>query len=324
MRTDLILRLYKKLILTCPSLWKKIYQSMQGEPIPHWLQFFIYQLFHRSIERVLEQIQPNLVVCTHPFNSSSLARLKKSGYPVSLCTVITDFHAHGVWVQPEVDLYLVSGDEVRQQLIRMGIPQNRIAVTGIPVKANFWRKTDKQEARRKLKLNDLTTVMVMGGGLGLGGIEELAHSLIKWKESIQLLICTGYNDPLRLSLQQNKHFQHPHIVIMGFVDMIDTLLDATDLLITKPGGLTCFEALGKGVPMLIYKPIPGHEEFNCSHLVSRELAVRISNPHEVDQWIEKLLFSPAAFEHLRMNIKQFQRRINPLAGAKAVLQLLTS
>lgn len=253
--TAIFFHSYKKLITMYPWLWKKIYESKQSQPISDWLQFTIYQLFHRKLEQMLDQIQPDLVICTHPFNSSSIARLKKRGYPINLCTVITDFHAHGMWVQPEVDLYLVSDDDVHQQLRKMGIPKYRIAVTGIPVKSNFWKKTDKQEARRRLHLKDLPTVMIMGGGLGLGGIQELAHSLIKWREFVQILICTGYNDSLRFALQRNAHFQHQHIVILGFVDMIDTLLDAADLLITKPGGLTCFEALSKGVPMLIFQPI---------------------------------------------------------------------
>lgn len=318
----LIFILYKKIITTCPYLWKIMYQTHQNGPIPYWLQFMIYQLFHRNMEKVLRDLNPDLVICTHPFCSSSLSRIKRMGYPIRLCTGITDFHVHSVWVQPEVDLYIVSNDEACRHLIQLGIAEHRISVTGIPIQSNFWTKSNKHQVREKLNLKNLPTVMVMGGGLGLGGIEDLAHSLIKWKESIQLLICTGYNNDLRISLERNIQFQHPHIVIMGFVDIVDELLDASDLLITKPGGLTSFEALSKGVPMLLYKPIPGHEEYNCNHLIKHELAVRIHNRQEVDPWIEKLLFFPNAFERLYENMEQFQQKINPLAGAEAVLELL--
>ncbi|MEV2909602.1 hypothetical protein ABNF65_13370 [Paenibacillus larvae] len=95
-RTAFFFRVYMKLITVYPFLWKKIYESKQNQPISQWLQFTIYQLFHRNIEQILDKIQPDLIICTHPFNSSSIARLKKMGYPVSLCTVITDFHAHGI------------------------------------------------------------------------------------------------------------------------------------------------------------------------------------------------------------------------------------
>lgn len=320
--TSLFLRSYKKIITDYPYLWKIIYQSKKNQPVPYLLQLIIYHLFHRNMDQILKQSKPDLVICTHPFSSSSLSRIKKMGHPVRLCTVITDFHVHRVWVQPEVDLYIVSGEEVHRQLIAMGIMQERIAVTGIPIRMNFWTKNSKQEARKKLKLNNLPTVMVMGGGLGLGGMKDLAFSLLKWKDSIQLLICTGSNDSLRLSLLHNKHFQHSHIIIMGFVDMIDELFDATDLIITKPGGITCFEALTKGVPLFLYQPIPGHEEHNCSHLVNSELAIKINDRQEMDDWIEKLLFTPEVFEPWLARIKQFQKKVNPLAGAKSVIELL--
>ncbi|WP_199620415.1 MGDG synthase family glycosyltransferase [Paenibacillus alkalitolerans] len=325
-KSELVLRTYKQIIATCPYLWKIIYHRLtkQNQPVPYWLQFMIYRLFHRNIETVLEQMNPDLVICTHPFSSSTLSRVKKNGYPVSLCTVITDFHAHRVWVHPEVDLYIVSNDEVCRQLIQMGIQKHRITVAGIPIKSSFWMQNSKQEARRKLNLKNMPTVLVMGGGLGLGGIRDVARWLMKWKESIQLIICTGFNDSLRISFERDKHFRHPHIVIVGFVDNIDELLDAADLLVTKPGGLTCFEALSKGVPMLIYQPIPGHEEYNCNHLVKHHMAIRINNRQDTDRWIEKLLFFPEALERLSQNMKQFQQKMNPYAGVKAVIDLLAN
>ncbi|CAM3926954.1 galactosyldiacylglycerol synthase [Paenibacillus alkaliterrae] len=322
--SNLIFRTYMQMITRCPYVWKKIYRnlSQQMQATPSWLQLLIYQLFHRNIERVLEQSKPDLVICTHPFISSSLSRLKKMGYPVNMCTVITDFHAHLVWIQHEVDLYMVSSDDVRRQLIDSGISKHRIAVTGIPVHSNYWSRESKLDVRNTLNLKNIPTVLVMGGGEGLGGIKQIAHSLIKWKERIQLFICTGYNDSLKVSLERNKQFQHPNIKIVGFVDIIDKLLDASDLLITKPGGLTCFEALSKGVPMLIYQPIPGHEEYNCNHLVKLNLALRIHHWKEVDDWIEKLLCFPESFDQFYKHIEQFQQKMNPLAGAKAIMDLL--
>lgn len=321
---DLVLRIYKQSITTFSFLWKKIYEHLtnSNHTTPYWLQFLIYQLMHRNLEIVLEQINPDLVICTHPFSSSSLSRLKRKGYQVHLCTVVTDFHVHKVWAQPEVDLYMASNEDVARQLIRYGISAQRIAVTGIPVKSDFWKKKNKLEARNGLHLKNLPTVLVMGGGLGLGGIKEIANTLIKWTNNIQLIICAGSNEPLKTFLENNVLFQHPHIVILGYVNFIDQLLDAADVLITKPGGLTCFEALTKGIPMLIYEPIPGHEEYNCDYLVGRNLAIKVRSKQEVDNWIEKLLLFPETFKGLHENMKKFQLNTDPLAGAKVVLNLL--
>lgn len=322
--TTLMFHSYIKMIIMFPPLWRKMYQYKQNKPLSNWVKFIIYHIFHREIEVLLDQVKPHLIICTHPFSSSSASRLKRLGYPFTLCTVITDFHVHRAWVHPEVDVYLVPSDEVKYQLINMGIQRNRIVVTGIPIRSIFWTKKNKQEVRQKLKLRDLPTVMVMGGGLGLGGIYQLAHTLLKWKEELQMVICTGSNEKLKRSLTQDEKFHHPHIHILGFVEIIDEWMEASDLLITKPGGLTCFEALVKGVPMLLYQPIPGHEEKNSDFLVNNHLAIRIDTQNEVDVWMQKLIFSPQEFKFIHDRIRQFQQKIDPMASAGFIIKLLIS
>lgn len=320
--TTFMFRLYVHLITKYPSVWRKLYLKKQSQPVSRRLQFVMYQMFHRKVKDLLDQEKPGLVVCTHPFASSSMSRLKRIGYPFNLCTVITDFHAHGVWVQPEVDLYLVSCDKVQRELVDMGVNKNRIRITGIPTKAPFWSKHDKQEVRRKLQLKDMPTVMLMGGGFGLGGIGRLACTLAKWKESLQLVICAGHNERLKRSLTAHASFHHPHIRVLGFVDTIDEWMDASDLLITKPGGLTCFEALSKGIPMLLYQPIPGHEEHNCDFFITNQLAVRIDSENEVDDWIHKLLDCPREMELFQERMKRYAQKTDPLDSAASIMQLL--
>jgi processive 1,2-diacylglycerol beta-glucosyltransferase len=318
----LLLNTYLKIIVRSPSLWGKMYHYKQTEPLSNWKKFIIYQLFHRQIEFLLHQEKPHLIICTHPFTSSSVSRLKRMGYRFTLCSVITDFHVHGAWVHREVDVYLVSNEDVYHQLIHMGIPKNRIVVTGLPIRSNFWTKKNKQEMRKKLKLKNIPTVIIMGGGLGLGGIQPIARALLKWKEKIQVIICTGFNKTLRTALLRDEMFHHPHFHILGFVNHIDEWMEAADLLITKPGGLTCFEALSKGLPMYIYQPIPGHEEKNCDFLINNHLAIKIDDTNHIDTLIEKLLISPQELEFLHNKIREFQQKIDPLASAKFIVDQL--
>ncbi|ANB61190.1 MGDG synthase family glycosyltransferase [Anoxybacteroides amylolyticum] len=320
--TRLLLNTYLKIIARSPSLWGKMYRYKQSKPLSDWEKFLIYQLFHRQIEVLLEQENPDCIICTHPFTSSSASRLKRRGYRFTLCSVITDFHVHGAWVHREVDVYLVSSEEVQRQLVRMGVSKNRIVVTGLPIRSNFWTKKNKQEMRKKLKLKNIPTVIIMGGGLGLGGIQQLAYSLLKWKEKIQVIICTGFNETLRTELLREVMFHHPHFHILEFVHHIDEWMEAADLLITKSGGLTCFEALSTGLPMCIYQPIPGHEEKNCDFLINNHLAIKIEDMNHMDVLIEKLLFSPQELEFLHNQIRQFQQKIDPLASAKFIVNQL--
>ena len=320
--TKIIVRLNQKMNSLSPSLWGKVYHYKHNETLSNWKKFIIYLLFHRKIENLIEHEKPHLVICTHPFTSSSISRLKKLGYTFTLCTVLTDFHVHGAWVNSGVDIYLVSNEDMYNQLINMGVKKNRIAVTDMPIRSNFWVRKNKQEMRQKLGLKNIPTIMIMGGGLGLGGIQEIAHALVKWKENIQIIICTGNNEPLKRVLFNNKKFHHPHVHILGFVDIIDEWMEAADLLITKAGGLTCFEAMSKGLPIYIYRPIPGHEEKNCEFLINNHLALKIDDITNLDSVIGKLLFSPQEITSLYDRLKEYQRKINPLASAELIIKQL--
>src|SRR5690606_22181416 len=124
----------------------------------------IYYLFYRRVEKILDQEKPHFIICTHFFCSITMARLKRSGYPIPLCVVITDFHVHGVWVHPEVDMYFVANRVVAEHLVRMGIQKEKIFVTGMPIRSDFWKPRDKYRIRRQLRLKNLPTILVMGGG----------------------------------------------------------------------------------------------------------------------------------------------------------------
>ncbi|CEH32336.1 galactosyldiacylglycerol synthase [Aneurinibacillus migulanus] len=320
--TMLLFQIYLKMIFVFPFLWRKMYRYKQNVPLSMRRKFIIYHLFHRRIKMLVELECPDLVVCTHPFICSSISRLKRMGYTWILCTVITDFHVHGNWVHPEVDVYLVSSKKVQEQLLQMGIPECRIIITGLPIRESFWIKHEKQDIRQKLQLKNIPTVLIIGGGLGLGGIREVAHSLLKWKEEVQVIICIGSNKILKKRLIRDKRFNHPNIRILDFVENIDEWMDASDLLITKPGGLTCFEALFKGIPLLLYRPIPGHEESNSDCLIEHCLAIKANNQREVNDWMKKLLFSPEGMKTLRQQVEQFRQTINPLASAEFIVKQL--
>ncbi|GAA0453796.1 MGDG synthase family glycosyltransferase [Alkalibacillus silvisoli] len=320
--TSVFVHSYQKLSTQLPTLWRKLYHFQQHQPVSMSLQYSIYKLFHRKIEDVLEQFEPDLVICTHPFCSSTVARKKRLGFKVKQCTILTDCYAHGIWAQPEVDLYFVPNQGVKDQMVDMGIKSDRIVVTGIPVDPKFSTNENKHHIRKELNLKELPTVLIMGGGLGLGGIPQIANTIAKWKEELQIVICTGKNEKLKDSLLDNKDFQHTNIHVLGYVDNVDEWMEASDLLITKPGGLTCFEAIFKGVPLLIYQPLFGHEEENCQFFVKQELAIELSGEDMVDDYINKLLNEPEEINKIRQNMQQFQQKMDPQRSVQSIVEFL--
>ncbi|WP_141395211.1 MULTISPECIES: MGDG synthase family glycosyltransferase [Bacillus] len=313
-------KMYLTLINDYPNLWRFLYTSSQNKLCSRWYSFVLYLFFYKKMHSLLTEYQPDIIICTHPF-SNTLASKFKNNSTFILCTLVTELHLHGCWVNPEIDFYFVSSDKMNEDLQKFGTENERIRVTGLPTRKGFWNRQDKGNARAKLKLKNIPTVLIMGGGLGLGGMEKVAIELFSLKEEIQIIICTGNNIELKKGLEMISS-GHPHIKILGYESSIHDWMDASDLLITKPGGSTCFEALVKGLPMIITNPISGHEEQNCSFLTNNDLAIHIEELTDLVPVVKEMLFIKKSKKKALRSITKFNQSIDPLASAKHIVKLL--
>lgn len=282
-----ILSAYRLTVSTNPALVGMLYRKQHDKPLKRLTALALHKLFYNHTADVIRQLRPDLIVCTHPIPSAIIGRLKASGLDVPLCTVITDYDAHGSWMNRQVDQFLVSTESVRRTLLKRGVHPNSVNVTGIPVHPTFWTKEDKAVVRRKLKLKNMPTVFIMGGGWGLVANKELFYQLAQWKDRVQLVFCVGNNQKLLTKLKSSPAFSHPNIVVIGQTKEVSKWMDASDLLITKPGGMTCTEAMAKGLPMLFCESIPGQEEKNCEYFVSGGYG-EVLSPLVLDRWLHAI------------------------------------
>lgn len=285
----LILSAYRKTVSTRPRLVGMLYRSQYKKSLNRLTRLALHRIFYAQAQRVIEQIKPDLIICTHPFPNAVVSRLKRQGLTVPLYTLITDYDAHGTWVNPEVDEYLVSTPHVKDMLMLRGIPPEYIHVTGIPVHPKFWERSSREVLRAELQLKNMPTVLIMGGGWGLVFNKDLLSKLAVRAQDIQFVFCMGQNEKLVATMREDPVFQHPNIHILGHRDDIHKLMDVSDLLITKPGGMTCTEGAAKGIPMLFYEPIPGQEEVNSHFFVSEGYAEILDSPSVIDKWLRLLL-----------------------------------
>lgn len=242
----MILNAYRRTIIHSPKLVGIMYRSQYKKSLNRFTQLALHRLFYMQTATMIEQHRPDAIVCTHPIPNAIIARLKRLGMELPLYTVITDYDAHGTWIADGVSLYFVSTDEVRSKLLHRGVTTENIRVTGIPVHPNFWRANDPAALNLRFGLKPMPTVLVMGGGWCILGHKEMLERLASWREHIQLLLCMGSNSDQMEAQAKNPIFDHPHIHLFGFTNEIDKLMDVSDLLITKPGGMTCTEAMIKG------------------------------------------------------------------------------
>lgn len=292
----MILNAYRRTIIHSPKLVGIMYRAQYKKSLNRFTQLALHRLFYMQTATMIEQLRPDAIVCTHPIPNAIIARLNRLGMELPLYTVITDYDAHGTWIADGVSSYFVSTDEVRSKLLERGVKAASIRVTGIPVHPNFLKANDRAELYLHFGLKPMPTIMVMGGGWGMLGHKELLDRLVVWRDRIQLLLCMGSNSDHMEALVKNPIFDHPNIHLFGFTNEIDKLMDVSDLLITKPGGMTCTEALTKGIPMMFCTPLPGQEEENCHYFTSRGFGKEITALADIDLACEQLTTcSPGAW-----------------------------
>lgn len=317
-----ILSAYRKTVSSQPKLVGMMYKTQYDKSLNRLTKLALHRIFYTHASQVIEQLNPDLIICTHPIPAAVISRLKRRGLHVPLYTLITDYDAHGSWVNAEVNRYLVSTPRVKSILTGRGIPPEQVTVTGIPVHPKFWERSNKTQLRQELGLADIPTVLIMGGGWGLMFGKDIMDSLTARMDEIQLIFCMGSNDKLVDKMRKDPAFHHPNIKIIGYSSEINKLMDASDLLITKPGGMTCTEGQAKGIPMLFYHAIPGQEEKNCQYFVELGLA-EILDSEVVDKWFTMLLREYAALEEQRRQ-RLAPDRIQPHHCASSVLDIIGS
>jgi processive 1,2-diacylglycerol beta-glucosyltransferase len=189
-----------------------------------------------------------------------------------------------------VDLYCVAAEETKARLVARGAKAENIVATGIPIAAKFSSKPDVKAVRKQYGLrDDLGVMLVLSGGFGMGPVAEILEELDKVPNKFQTVVVTGRNEELRrdLAAQDRKHPTH----ILGFASNMHELMAISDLVITKPGGLTSSEALAMGKPLFILNPIPGQEAANSDFLLERGAAGKVNRVEDLPYRIEQLLGS---------------------------------
>lgn len=318
----LILSAYRKTVSKQPKVVGMMYRSNYEKSLNRFTQLALHRMFYTHTSQVISQLKPDMIVCTHPVPNAVVGRLKRLGLNIPLYTVITDYDAHGSWLNQEVNKFLVSTAVVRGKLLDRGVAPTRIEVTGIPVHPDFWTSGNRSEALKHFNLKEMPTVLIMGGGWGLLYEDELLEYMIRWRESVQLIFCVGSNEKVQEEMRADPLFQHPNIRVMGFTKEVSKLMDIADVLVTKPGGMTCTEGMSKGVPMLFYHPIPGQEEENCEYFVQNGFGEVLDSKETVDKWFSMIQNPEAANRFHDELLAKRNQQYDPTACAKAVLQFM--
>lgn len=292
-----------------PALWGWLSRRRRAKLHRGTAPVWVFRYGCRELLKQLVSFAPDLVISTEVGAAELAALLKRSGrMNVPVMAVLTDFQAEPPWVQREIDLYCVPAEEVKAELMGWGVLPNRVVVTGIPVDPAFALAFEKEEVRQALGLDARRpVVLVMGGGMGPMPMAALVEELQLCGLPIQVLGLTGHDQKLQTRLETLRGKIALDLVPFGWTNNIPELMAASDLLITKPGGLTLAEALTVGLPMVLTHPIPGPEERHCRRLVEAGVAVEVKTLNELPEKVASLLNDHAELDRMRQRAHELAR-----------------
>ncbi len=280
----------------------------------------------RPFVKLLREYQPDLIVCTHFLPAEIVSWLKaKERLASRQVIIVTDFDVHAMWLVHHYERYFVALEEARVYLEVLGIPAEKITVSGIPIDPVFAIKKDKREMRAKHGLEpDRTTILLSAGGFGVGSVDALVSSLLPLQHRAQVVAICGRNEELkqRLSKLASQTNRDANVILkpFGYTKEMDELMTASDLVLGKPGGLTTSEALAKGLVFVIVNPIPGQEERNSDHLLEGAAAIRCNNLPTLSYKLDRLLADPQRFKSMQANA----RRMGHPNAAKEIVDKLAA
>ncbi len=258
---------------------------------------------------LVREFKPDSIICTHFMPAGVLSYLIGQGrLEAELGIAVTDFHFHAYWITRAFHWYFVAQEEDKIHMEGLGLPGDRIHVTGIPLEPEFSQPVDKSAVLRSLHLNpEVPTLLVAGGALGLSPAVAVARRLRQLNRNFQAIIVCGKNDDLRRDIGELMVGREDRFRVLGYTDRMPDLMGAATLLLSKPGGLTTAEALSRGLPMVVLDPIGGQEERNSDVLLEAGAAVKCTEVTVLNHKLERLLDDPARIAAMSENARRLGR-----------------
>lgn len=304
---------YREMAKKMPWAWGKIYNDSQKGPLAH-ISSRSNKIMAIKLLRLLREKQPDLIISTHPFGSQMCSYLKrKRKINAKIATILTDFAPHSQWLvgSDYTDYFFVAHDKMKSYLLSQNIEENKIFVTGIPLSNKFLCKYDRNDVLKNFELKDNKfNILFFGGGeFGLGKTRtvEIFEEFSKFAKSrdFQLIGIAGKNEKMKLAFENivRENNCEENVKVLEFTNKVPELMSISDLVVTKPGGMTTTESLASELPMIIINPIPGQEVENAEFLESKNIAIWIRKDDDVNEVLKNLFESPTKLKEMKQNTK---------------------
>lgn len=306
---------YREMAKKAPNLWGKVYSNSQSGVLGH-VSSRANKIMAIKLKKLICEKNPDLIISTHPFSSQMVSYLKKKGkVNCKLATILTDFASHEQWLvgHEYTNFFFVSNDNMEKELCDYGVAKDKIHVTGIPMSDRFFEKFDRTSILKMFNLvpNKKVILFFGGGEFGLGKERtvQILRSLILNAHDYQIIAISGKNEKMKEAFESlvKELNVSSKVKILGFTDKVPELMSISDLVVTKPGGLTTTESLASHLPIIIINPIPGQEEENADFLEKHNVGIWIKKDDDPDAILLNLFDNKDKIENMRENTKSLAK-----------------
>ncbi len=272
--------------------WRCLYHLTNHKTIVAGLSTVLWPYVREAVHKLLATHPHDAIVSFHPIPNGILSRYRARYAPATpLAVVVQDFvNAPASWFAPGLDAYFLPWDETKARAQALGLPADRLHVTGLPIRRAFLDVVHKPKAQMRLDLGldaDLPMVLFVGGGDGAGEMLPFVRTLVARRPTAQIVVITGRNRSLRERLQSDC--RAPRLHLLGFRDDIPRWMRAADILVTKAGPNSLAEAFLLGLPTVIYHAIPGQEMGSPGLVEARGAGIWAPKPELAADAVMRLL-----------------------------------
>jgi processive 1,2-diacylglycerol beta-glucosyltransferase len=297
--------LYAGITIHSPRFFSKLYRigEFVSSPGGHSPIYGLNTLYADRLYKEITRFQPDAIICPHIFSAQAVTHLRRDhGLKIPAAGLATDYTCIPFWEESSLDSYIIPHAALKQEFASKGISPELLCPLGIPVQPEFLKHVPKEEARRSFHLTASHIFLLMGGSMGYGDIDRIAAALTEAIPDSQAVVLCGNNQELLHRLIPTEK-----IIPFTYTDRVAELMDAADVVLTKPGGLSSTEAIAKRVPLVLTQPIPGCEQRNAEFLSSHGAAVFRQDIKDIVSAVRELALDEGAAE----NIKEAQKKFWP-------------
>ncbi|MBI2049994.1 MAG: glycosyltransferase [Candidatus Staskawiczbacteria bacterium] len=301
---------YNNFVDKAPFLFKMLYDSYSNEIIRKFFErvalFFVKKPQFISF---VKSFSPDFILATNPLPLQLTSLIEeKHIIDILSANVCTDFGFHSLWHSPDINYYFVANQGVKQSLVDCGVSPDKIKITGIPVRPEFYQPLNRNKILRDIGFNFLQPVLlILGGQLKYNDLLKVVLGIQKKNNLVQFIVIAGRDKNLQNKLENSELKKNTAVRIFGIVADMERFMEASDLILSKAGGSTVAECLAKALPMIVYKIIPGQEEDNVNYLIENGAGTKVESAKEVIKAVVDLFSRPEKLKKMKENCLKIQK-----------------